>query len=600
MTIAVSSGAGFRPTTNLLWCHSPSNNPPLRIGLLLDSPELSRFARTIIEDIQSSNFANIELAVLRKERQPSTKPPASSAQRLLRRLSDSKLRSHVLYDLYLRWDQKMRPRNHPLEQVDCSDLLSGVEKIEVEPIGQKFVHRFPPDAIEAIRAKDLDVLIRFGFNILKGEILTAARYGVWSYHHGDNDWYRGGPALLWELCEKAPLSGVLLQILTEQLDAGLVLCKSLFATQATLSVSVNRFGPYWGASDLMIRKLNELHRFGWEYLKAHAVPPVPYRGKRKLYRSPTNVDMIRWLAPVMLKKAVQRPFRRHQLRHWRIGVRMGRTPLFQDPQSNFDGLNWIESPSSHFWADPFLLRQEGKTWVFFEDYCYASKRGRIACAEMTADGKFLSPITCLEDKKHHYSYPYIFRDGESLFMVPEAMDSNAVVLYRCKSFPDKWEPETTLLQGRYVDTSIWKSDGLWWMLTTSADPDSRASSLLLFFGEHPHGPWQFHPANPISADVRNHRGAGRIFWTGERWIRPSQSACPVYGYSFTLNEITELSPETYSERPIREFRPDTLKGIRATHTYNWIEGVELIDGTTMRPAPRRMRCNDLRCNLNEG
>ena len=41
------------------------------------------------------------------------------------------------------------------------------------------LHGFPDDALERIREKKLDVLIRFGFNILRGEILTAARYGVW-------------------------------------------------------------------------------------------------------------------------------------------------------------------------------------------------------------------------------------------------------------------------------------------------------------------------------------------------------------------------------------------------------------------------------------
>ena len=88
--------------------------------------------------------------------------------------------------------------------------------------------------------------------------------------------------------------------------------------------------------------------------------------------------------------------------------------------------------------------------------------------------------------------------------------------------------------------------------------------------------------HPVSSDVRNNRGAGRIFFDGKRWIRPSQSCCPVYGYSFTLNEITALSTTEYGERAIREFRPESLGAFKATHTYNWIVGVELIDGTVTR------------------
>ena len=48
------------------WRRSSSSDPPLRIGLLLDGVKMSRFFATIIEDIQASNFAKIELLIFRK------------------------------------------------------------------------------------------------------------------------------------------------------------------------------------------------------------------------------------------------------------------------------------------------------------------------------------------------------------------------------------------------------------------------------------------------------------------------------------------------------------------------------------------------------
>jgi hypothetical protein len=62
-------------------------------------------------------------------------------------------------------------------------------------------------------------------------------------------------------------------------------------------------------------------------------------------------------------------------------------------------------------------------------------------------------------------------------------------------------------------------------------------------------------------------------WRSEFVTRSTQ----IYGYSFTLNEITGLSTEEYSERALRECRPETLD-LQATHTYNWLPGVEIIDG----------------------
>ena len=582
MTSAPRETPDFASNSPWLYSHAPK--PPLRVGLLLDGPVLPRFNARIIKDLQASNFVDLALLVYKRLSPVQTaKRPKSVPGRIARRLFDPKLRKHTLYELYVHFDNRRKAHDYPLDNIDCSALLSSIDSIEVEPISGKFVHRFPTEALERITDKKLDVLIRFGFNILKGEILTAPRYGVWSYHHGDNEFYRGGPPLFWELYEGSPLSGVMLQVLTEELDAGIVLSKSLFATKPTLSVSENRFAPYWGSTDLVIRKLNELHQFGWDHLLQNVVPPAPYRGKRKIYRSPTNTDMARWLGPLLLKKALRRPFRRKSVQHWKIAVRLNSTPLFDETSDgSLQGFRWIEPHKGHFWADPFLLEQDGRRWIFLEDYVYARERGCIACAELSTDGNEISPASCLENPEHHYSYPYVFRDGSELFMIPESCDSGSIRLYRCEEFPHKWVFQATLLKGHFVDTSVWYHDGLWWMMTTRAEPNPRSSCLFLLYSERLVGDWHFHPANPISTDVRNNRGAGRIFWAVNRFIRPSQSCSPIYGYSFTLNEVTKLSTAEYSERPLKEFRPEAIN-MRAMHTYNWIPGVEIIDGARETP-----------------
>lgn len=575
-----TSGQPPRYTASSLWLNSTGQGPRLRIGVLLDDYDLPRFAAGILEDIQSSNFARVELIVLRKTHEGSlAAPPRSRIKSVARRFSNPELRKHLLHALYLRYDRKKRREGHPLDAVDCHSRLAGIDCIEVEPVGKKFVHRFPPDALEQIRQKNLDVLLRFGFGILKGEILSAAHYGVWSYHHGDNEFYRGGPPHFWELYEGSPLSGVILQVLTEELDAGLVLAKSTFATHRTLSVSVNRIVPYWGGSDLVIRKLHDLHQYGWDQVKSQALPSTGYKGKRKLYRAPTNTDMVQWLAPVFAKKAFRYPFRQKTVLQWKLGIRASATPLIEsNAEDSLAGFRWIEPPRGHFWADPFLLENGGKRWIFFEDFSYRDGRAGISCAEVTVDGELRSPASCMAHAKFHYSYPYLIRDGENIFLVPESYDSDTVDLFRCRRFPNEWEQHRTLLRGRFVDTSIWWHDGIWWMLTTIADPHPRATRLLLFYSDSLVGNWHFHPANPISTDVRNNRGAGRIFLHKNCWIRPSQTASPSYGYSFSLNQITELSTHAYAESRIKTVSPETVRGLAGTHTYSAVDQLEVIDG----------------------
>ena len=402
-------------------------------------------------------------------------------------------------------------------------------------------------------------------------------------HGSHTEFYRGEPPHFWEMRERSPISGVVLQVVTEERSEPLVLAKSLFATEQTISVSRNRYIPYWGSADLIMQKLYELHEFGWDYIIQRALPPVPYKHKPDRHTAPGNGQMLAWLAPVVLKKALSYPFRKPTVQHWRVAMRAKSAPLFESqPESTYSEFRWIDPPRGHAWADPFLFEHEGKDWAFFEDYSYATKRGSIACAEVSSEGKWADPILCLQNSACHYSYPYIFRDGADILMIPESYESNSVDLYRCKKFPNEWVREVRLLEGRFVDSTIWQHDGFWWLATTSADPMPGASSLWLYYSRSLTGDWKFHPRNPISRDIRDSRGAGRVFKYQNRLIRPSQSGAPTYGYSVTFHEITELSEDSYAERALKTITPEHWKGIAGVHTYNCMRDLEVIDGRMPR------------------
>jgi len=548
---------------------SSSDAPPLRVGLLLNSrAQLPAYFTKIIEDINASNFARIELLIVRKKTASVPPDKAHSA----------------LYRLYLRADARISPKDDPLATVDCREILSQIETIEVDLEVESDKKHLLAIVVDKVRAADLDVLLCCGFDGLAGDILHGARYGIWSLESGVSEFYKASPPQFWELVELSDITGMTLQAMRNEDQDRMVLAESRFAIERTLSMSRNRFTPYWGSTNLVIQKLNELHRLGWSRVQKRTLPGV---GPRELYQIPTNLEMLRWLAPALLRKAVRYPFRQPKVPHWQIAIRPSSKPLYRsETDHDLAGFRWIEAPKGHCWADPFAFQRGERLWLFFEDYSYEKKRASIACAEISARGDIGEAIVCLEHPSSHYSYPHLLRTGSEIFMIPESFDSGSVDLYRCKVFPNEWVHEKRLFEGKFVDTTVWEHDGLWWLATTSAAPVPGAGSLLLFYSDSLRGTWHFHPENPISADARTNRGAGRVLRSGENLIRPSQNGAPFYGYSITFHEIVELSTQHYSERVLKTITPEHWKGLAGVHTYNTAGGFEFIDGQTFLPLKR--------------
>lgn len=568
---------------------SKASGPRLRVGVLLDGPRVARAYASVLDDIRSSNFVDVALVAL------NSSTPRDSDHAWPRRLLSGLLvivrdprrmrgLMNVGWSLYVRLDRRrVRLENDPLSAEDCGDMLQGVESIGVRPFTIDGRYFFPEEVLTLVRSRRLDVILQFGFSGLSGGILDAARYGVWEFRHGDSDRYRGGPAYFWEMVEGNPVSGVALERQTDGREPGLILAKAYFPTDMG-SHARNRVQPYFGSTHMVIQKLKELHESGWEHVAARAVEPSPYTGRRHGYRPPTNMELARWIGPRLPGKLIDRVARsllgRTEVGHWRIAIRPRRMFALE---GNFDmsGFRWIEAPPGHMYADPFIAERDGRTWLFVEDLSYSEQRAVISCAEVTAEGALGSSQVILSSDGH-VSYPYVFFDGPTAYMVPETSAEGAVRLYRAADFPHRWELQAEIYPGAAVDTSVVKQDDRWWFFTTLREPRGKGMMLVLFYAETLDGPWIFHPMNPISADVRNIRGAGSIYRQEGMLIRPSQDCSLTYGYKFTMHEIVKLSPTVYEERQLVSIGPEWNPLLLATHTYNRGGSIEVTDGAVRR------------------
>lgn len=554
-------------------------NRKLRVGILIDNHTQPAWAYAMLERIIGSSYAEIVLVVTKGSMRPTTKSSIKDTLSQKRRKLD-----HALYLGYTKLDNKLFRLGHEaFEPKSTRELLRDIPTIEVTPKQTKLSDRFALDDIARIKTYDLDVIVRLGFRILRGDILRVPRYGVWSYHHGDNSVNRGGPAGFWEVFEQHPVTGCILQVINEDLDNGQVLCSSFSATDYA-SVKRNKNRYYWRAVSFVPRKLEELFHKGPERFFAESKetdhPPMFY--DRRLYREPTNLEF----APLLTKhvaRYAQMKFERKLYRdQWqlRFDLRDGLSTSFWRFQS-------IVPPNDRFWADPHLLYRDGKYYIFLEEYLYQTQRGHISVIVMDEKGNYTPPVKVLECP-YHLSYPFVFTWNDEIYMLPETANNFTIELWRAVEFPLRWERHAVLMNNvKAVDGTLHFHRGRWWLFCAiEENPGSAglATELFIFSSDRPDSTeWKPHPKNPVISDVRSARPAGALWTTNGELYRPSQDCSVRYGHATKINKVTRFDETHYSEEVTTVIEPRWEPGIQAVHTLSHVHRLTVIDVVFKRP-----------------
>ena len=229
----------------------------------------------------------------------------------------------------------------------------------------------------------------------------------------------------------------------------------------------------------------------------------------------------------------------------------------------------IIPPKDRFYADPFVVKKGKRYFVFIEEFPYKEKKGYISYFEIDEHGNY-TPTKKILERPYHLSYPFIFEFENNWYMIPESSENKTIDLYKCISFPDKWEYVRTLLNNIIgLDNTILEKNGKWWLFTSTPETnESPNDTVSIFYSEDLlRGEWIPHPKNPIISDVRRARSAGRIFYTNGNLIRPSQDCSGGYGRGIKLNLIKKLDENNYEEIPYGSIYSHEKK-IYGIHTYS--------------------------------
>lgn len=276
---------------------------------------------------------------------------------------------------------------------------------------------------------------------------------------------------------------------------------------------------------------------------------------------------------------------------WHVLVRQGGDTI--DPAAPaVRGHSYLSAPDGHFWADPCLAEAEaGRGYLFVEQWTAGNGKGVIACLELLPNAQ-VAHLGVVLDMSVHLSYPQAFRWAGQWYLTVESGHDNCVSLYRAEAFPFGWVPVAELVRGRNcVDPTLYHHEGHWYLFAAVDEGGgSTSDELFLFVADELTGPFRAHPANPIVSDVRCARPAGRVFQRGGRLIRPAQDCAPRYGAAVVFNEVMELSPTHYRERPLGRLDSRWAAGLDGCHTYCERGGTEVLDVRGTPPARSARHC----------
>jgi hypothetical protein len=240
-------------------------------------------------------------------------------------------------------------------------------------------------------------------------------------------------------------------------------------------------------------------------------------------------------------------------------------------------------PPGRIWADPFPVETENNTYIFIEQQTgYAN--GILGYIELYPDLSYSEFIPVLE-KDYHLSFPHVFcleNQGKKIwYMVPESHENRTIDLYRALDFPGQWVHETTLMDNiNAVDSAVFFYNAKWWLFTgLGSENGSLNGNLSAFYSDtFPSNTWIPHPRNPLCSGPENSRMAGAVYaGINGGLYRPAQSCVKEYGEKIRINEILELTGETYREKTAAAILPEKEFHAVCTHTINYSQNYLLRD-----------------------
>ncbi|MNS39748.1 Glycosyl hydrolases family 43 [compost metagenome] len=242
-------------------------------------------------------------------------------------------------------------------------------------------------------------------------------------------------------------------------------------------------------------------------------------------------------------------------------------------------VSFIGQPANSFWADPFLVREGGENFIFFEEMDQHTGKGHISVIMLDENGQSSGKPSKVLVQPFHLSFPNVFKREGQYYMMPEQSSSGRLSIYKATQFPQVWAEEMVMIEGMNILDPLWLfHEGKYWLFFNKIEEDEYDNNerLYIYYSDSLlSNNWKPHKKNPVIIDMHKARNAGQIYSKEGELYRPSQNCGATYGSEIMINRIVKLSEEEYEEESVEQLsRYNKYYGM---HTCNGDEQLQVID-----------------------
>jgi len=404
----------------------------------------------------------------------------------------------------------------------------------------------PRDICESFINQKINLIIKFGLNLLHIDD-NLKDISVLSFHHGDPDLYRGKAPCFYEILNKSSYQGVIVQKLNNNLDKGEVLAEAKLKLY-NYSYKQSLINCYRSSIPLLSKAI--------ENYKSNTF--IKKKFNSKVNKLPSNIKFIQFLWLLLFNKLKRIIYLLFFIRSWKISI--SRYNGIKDFDLITKSLQ-IKSFNHIFFADPFFLNKKN---IILEGFNYFKGRGEIL--KFNLENNKITNFLC---SKFHLSYPFIFKNNNESFLIPEISNSKKPTYFKLSNIDNSKkllsDPKKFFGLEKYkiIDPTLLKyNNEIYMFCNLKGEP---IENLYIFISDKIDGFFKPHKLNPIIININSSRMAGDFIQEKGNIYRLGQNNSDEYGNGITINKICTLDRNQYKET---FFGKIELQNKFGPHTFN--------------------------------